>query len=239
MNCIVLNYAGNVGKSVVAKHCLLARLPSHRFIEIETINEAPEVDKRILTTLRGDQSADLLEKTVLTRENIVDLGASQSETALAGIARYTGSHLDYDLFIVPFVRGSKELADTISTVRTLSEMGVEPERIRLVHNKVTKDPEIESNGIERFIAKEKLCVFNPNARIALNDIYDKLTRRQLTIEEALSDETDFVALLQKAEKDGDEAAKRQHMVSIQIHRLAPAAKANLDIVFAALTEGIC
>ena len=234
MNTLVVNYAGNVGKSVVAKHCFLPRMDSPRFIEVETVNLAPQVDEKILITLKGEQSPALIRELVLYRNNIVDCGASNGEAILAGLAQYTGSQKDFDLFVVPVSPGAKELADTGATVRTLSALGVEPERIRLVLNKV-KDPEAEMGGVIRFVKKEGLCTLDLNASIYKSDIYDHLTRKQLTIEEAIADTTDYESLARQASEDGDDALCSQYIQRILVQRLAPDAKHNLDIVYAALT----
>jgi len=234
MNVLVLNYAGNVGKSVVAKHCLLPRMDSPRFIEIESVNLAPQVDEKILITLRGEQTSLLSKQLILHRNNLVDGGASNMESLVKGFAQYEGSQRDIDLFIIPVTPGAKELADTGAMVKTLSALGVEPERIRLVLNKVS-DPEAEIGGVIRFVQKEKLCTLDLKAHIRKSDIYDHLTRKKLTIEEALADTTDYQTLAREANDEGDEALCNQYLQRVFIQRLAPDAKDNLDDVYAALT----
>lgn len=231
---ITVNINGGAGKSVFARHGIQRRNPGMRFLEIESINLAPDIDEGVMVTLRGEQMPQVIREITLNRDLNIDLGASNTESFFEGLAQYEGTQESIDLFIIPVVPGEKEFADSVATVRTLAGLGVERERIRIVANKIRRKPEDEVYKIIRFAEKERLCVFHPQAYILLSNIYDHLMRKRLTIDEAIADPTDYEALAQQAFENHDDAQMSQYMNRIMIRRLAPTAKRNLDQAYDAI-----
>lgn len=234
LNILFYSFAGTVGKSALAKALALSRLQNAHYVEIETINTGSIIDEAILVKLRGDQVERLIKELVLYTNNVVDCGASNAESLGAGMAQHQGTHRDIDLFVVPITPGAKELADTIASVRMLSTMGVEPERLKVVPNKIRTTVQDEMPGILRFVAKEGLCTLPGDSWVRKSEIFDHLTRMKMTIEDALADYTDYSELARKAHEDGDDALTNHYFTRLYIQRLAPDAKANLDEVFSAL-----
>src|SRR5699024_6894138 len=108
-------------------------------ISVEAIN-ADENDGESVT---GREFGALSEQLMLTDEAVIDVGSSNVEEFIRLMDQYKGSHEDVDFFLIPVVKDSKQMRDSISTIRTLSSMGVEPARIRVVFNMVETDDVLE------------------------------------------------------------------------------------------------
>src|SRR5690606_34843585 len=119
MKVAVINFSGNVGKSTVAKHLLLPRMPGAEFVAVESIN-SDEGDGEVV---RGKQFGQLQEQLLMIDSAVIDIGASNVEDFVKLMQRYRGSHEDFDYFVVPAVKESKQIKDTIATINALSKRG--------------------------------------------------------------------------------------------------------------------
>src|SRR6218665_739571 len=128
MNIAVINFSGNVGKSTVARHLLLPRIPGADLMAIKTLNAAEGQG------LRGRQFGGLQEYLQSVFSVVVDIGASNVEELMGQMQRYRGSHEDFDAFVVPTVPAIKQQQDTIATLIELSRLGVAASRLKLVFN---------------------------------------------------------------------------------------------------------
>src|SRR6478609_8135852 len=73
MKIAVINFSGNVGKTTIARHLLLPRIPGAELIAIESINADENHDGQ---SLRGRQFGELQEYMQTVDSVIVDIGAS-------------------------------------------------------------------------------------------------------------------------------------------------------------------
>jgi len=96
MKIAVINFSGNVGKSTVARHLLLPRIPGAELIAIESLN----ADEGQGQSLRGRQFGELQEYLQTVSSVVVDIGASNVEELMGQMQRYRGSHEDFDEFVV-------------------------------------------------------------------------------------------------------------------------------------------
>jgi hypothetical protein len=102
MKTAVINFSGNVGKSTVARHLLLPRVPGAELVTIESLN----ADESKGQALRGRQFGELQEYPQTVFSVVVDIGASNVEELMGQMQRYRGSHEDFDAFVVPTVAAS-------------------------------------------------------------------------------------------------------------------------------------
>ncbi|EIJ6113774.1 plasmid stability protein StbB [Salmonella enterica] len=231
MKVAVINFSGNVGKSTVAQHLLLPRMPGAEFVAVESIN-ADEGDGEVV---RGKQFGQLQEQLLMIDKAVIDIGASNVEDFVKLMQRYRGSHEDFDYFVVPAVKESKQIKDTIATISALSAMGIPAKKIRLVFNKLDSDETVEEAFYPLFAYHDdtKTFTLKPKAAIEFSELYHKLRSHKVSIADLLADETDYKAKLREA-KDGDEKAHAAAMISMR--RLAHSAKENLDAVYAAISK---
>lgn len=229
MKVAVTSYSGNVGKTTIARHCLLPRLPGAVFVSIESIN----ADDAMGQALRGRQFAELQEYLQTVDHAVVDIGASNVEELLSRMRRYRGSHEDFDCFVVPTVPALKQQQDTVATLIELAALGVPAHRVRLVFNMVEDDvpPALAFSAVLQFLREQPLAVADLGCRLGSNEIYARLKQTGTDLAAVLADHTNYKALI-AATADTDE--KLAFARRLAIRRLAEGIVPELDACFAAL-----
>jgi hypothetical protein len=146
--------------------------------------------------------------------------------------QYRGSHEDFDLYVVPVTPEAKQMRDTVNTLRTLRALGVGPERIRIVFNKVEEGEDVPSAFGPVFACAEDFgCTTDVRAVIYQSELYQMLANVGRTVTELANDETDWKAEL-RAAPGPEEKSRAARMLSLK--RLAGSAERNLDEVFQTL-----
>lgn len=234
MKVAILNYTGTVGKTTIAAHLLSPRLNNAPIFAVETINETAEGLGVDVNKIRGEKFRELFTKLLKLDDAIIDVGASNVEAFLDGVVKFEDSHMEIDYFIVPVTPGTKEQKETISLIGTLADMGIGPEKIRVVFNRVDADVNEEFPYVVAYAKKEKTCLANPEAAIFENELFDALGVKKLTLGALLADETDYKALLRKP--DASEKDRNNWAELHGLKLLARGVNRNLDTVFAVLVE---
>ncbi|MFN3809086.1 MAG: StbB family protein [Roseateles asaccharophilus] len=229
MKIAIINFSGNVGKSTLARHVLMPRIPDAELIAVESINadDGPE------QTVRGRQFAALQEYLLTIDSAIVDIGASNVEELLHLMKAFRGSHQDFDCFIVPTVPSLKQQKDTIATLIELSRLGIHPQRLKLVFNMAEPgEPIEESFGLVLdFIAEQPIAEANTACRIHFNDIYARVRDRSANLRELAADQTNYKAMIAKSCGSDEKIALARKVCN---RRLAKGAVPDHDACFAAL-----
>ncbi|XDJ36621.1 MAG: StbB family protein (plasmid) [Burkholderia sp.] len=230
MKVAVINFSGNTGKSTVSKHLLFPRIKDAELISVESIN-ADEGDGE---AVRGKQFGALNEQLMMIDSAVIDVGSSNVEDFIKLMQQYRGSHEDMDLFVVPAVKDSKQIKDTIATIQALAAMGVPAKKIRVVFNRLEADETVEDAFYPLIAYHEdtKAFTLRPRAVIHDSELYQRLRQLGVSVDELLADATDYKAALKEA-KSQDEKAVIASKISAR--RLAASAKENLDEVFTVLT----
>ena len=229
MRIAVISFSGNVGKTTIARHLISPRIPNANILSVESAN----ADEGEADALKGTQFA-LLQDALQVEDNlIVDIGASNIEDLLAGMEKYQGSHKDFDYFVVPTVSDIKQQRDTANTVEKLASIGVAPDRIRIVLNRVDQGTPTEEqfSMLQIFLSNNKVCGFDVNCALTENEVYQLVNHDSRSLRELADDTTDFKGLIAKA-------ATRQEKLDIAqglaIKRLASGVLPELDACFKAL-----
>lgn len=230
----VLNFSGNVGKSIIANHLLLPRLPEATLIEIETSN-AGAFDHQDNLRFRGKQFEAVIDEMMRREYVVVDIGASNLEDLIKFMNAISGSHEEFDLFVVPVTPDKKQQIDTIKTVNTLSKLGVPASKIRVVLNKIDLD---DIDDVQRIFSMLFAVQFTDNnfticsdAAILDNPVYDRLRSLGKSVSEMADDKSDYTSLRRAAV---DDTAKEDANRMLTAQRLSFSAKNNLDRAFSAL-----
>lgn len=231
MKICVLNFSGNVGKTTVAAHLLQPRMNAQLF-SVETLNQDAEADGVDVERLKGDRFGDLQRKLQKLDAAIVDVGSSNVETFLALMGQYEGSHADFDYFVVPTVSDKKQTADTVNTILALHRLGVEPERIKVVFNKVDITDDVTEEFSALFGLKAQgLVHLDEKAALQENEVFELIKDADLSLAAVIADQRDF----RQAVRDAKTPAEQDEAINLlAIKRLSTTCARNLDAAYAAL-----
>lgn len=229
MKIAVINFSGNVGKTTVARHLLLPRIPGAELIAVESLN----ADEGEGQAMRGRQFGELQEYLQTIDNAVVDIGASNVEELLGLMRRYRGSHEDFDAFVIPTVPALKQQQDTIATLVDLSQLGVTESRLKLVFNMVEYDSDVPQSfyTLLTFLDQHPISLPNPKCRLGLNEIYPRVKGNGADLATLARDDTDYKTLIVKARDNAEKLALAQKLA---IRRLASGVVPELDACFQAL-----
>jgi hypothetical protein len=233
MKLAVINYTGTVGKTTVAAHLLAPRLGNAPIIAVESINETAASLGASVEQIKGERFKDLLGKLLVADGLIVDVGASNSEDFLIGMAKFEGAHNEFDHFIVPVTGGTKEQRETVALLQVLAAQGIPAAKIRLLFNRVDTDVTDEFGIVLKHTEKHRTATANPAAAVYENELFDLLAAKKLPLTKLLADPKDYKALLQEHKQaDAKQRAYWADMYSLKA--LAKGVERNLDAAYAAL-----
>ncbi|MCR5867635.1 StbB family protein [Aquincola sp. J276] len=227
MKIAVINFSGNVGKTTIARHLLAPRLPGAAVVSIESLN----ADDTTTDTLRANQFGALQEYLQTVDSAVVDIGASNVEELLALMRRYSGSHDDFDRFLLPTVPAWKQQQDTIATLVDLSRLGVPPEKLSLVFNLVDEGDALPQvfKPVWTFVRSSGVARLAEDAWLGFNEVYERAKGQDLRA--LASDATDYKALIASTQDATQRLAAAQRLAT---RRLAVGVVPELDRCFAAL-----
>lgn len=238
MKIVVLNFSGNVGKTTVAAHLLKPRMGDTPVYSIESVNTGADADGVAVEKMLGKKFGELVDELMSLDMAIVDVGASNVEDFLKHMQQYSGSHEEFDLFIVPVVKERKVQADTINTILALNAIGIDRMRIRTVFNRVEMDEFVEDEfaPVFGFAKAQKLFIANPACSIYTNEVFERLKEVGRSLGDITNDQTNYRELLRQTAREDEE--QRQFLTGmVAIKRLAVFANENLDTVYRVLTGG--
>lgn len=232
MKIAVISFSGNVGKSTIARHLLLPRMPQAELLNVESLN----ADEESCRAIRGSRFGELHEYLQTIDHAVVDIGASNVEDLLALMRRYRGSHENFDAFVIPSVAATKQQKDTMATLADLSRMGIPQERLKLVFNMVEDDENVEDIffPLLSFLRDNPIARASPDCKLPFNEIYRRMQAGHANLFELAADDTDYKAAILK---EPDKGAKIQLARRMANRQLALGAIPELDACFAALELG--
>ncbi|MEY4877194.1 MAG: hypothetical protein RL708_2343 [Bacteroidota bacterium] len=236
MKVAVINFSGNVGKSTISAHLLHPYMGNCPIFSVESLNIDTAADGMEVERIRGKKFGDLQEQLLVLDTAIIDIGASNVDDFLKMMAKYHGSHEDFDYFLIPVVKEKKQQADTINTIRSLAGMGIPAKKIKIVFNKLESDDIVEEefSAIFGLHHLEKNFTLMPQAVIYYNEVFEKVKVIGKSISSILADSTNYRQKL----RDTDNMHEKEICVKmIAIKRLAISAQHNLNDVFALLFKG--
>ena len=226
MNIIVINFSGNVGKSIVSQYLLAPRLNDATIISIESINTTGHQEDNI----KGKYFDEIMAAAVDSNNAILDVGASNVEEFINQMKDNVGSEEDFDYFIIPTINRAKQISDTISTINTLTTLGVEKNKIRVLFNMVGRDDNINKTFIELIDVCSDVATINTQAVIYENNLFNRLMDedKKVKIIDIVNDDTDFSALI---EASNDSVERQQLTFKKGTKRLAVGVQRILDEAF--------
>lgn len=234
---VILNAVGNTGKSTIASELLKPRMPNAELVRIETINSHGQEDHDHKVSAR---SAEQIWSAIdMSDQTIIDVGASNYEMFMQRLNQLHGAHEDFDIFLVPTTPDPKAQEDTLTTVDMLCYLGVEPERIRIIFNKLD-DFELVEDVYSKIFARhdivEMLNLSSAKNTIAIREsaAFTSAGEHEKRLSDIAKDNTDYRALMRTCARE-----ERMHYSSLNtLKRMAISTEKELDNVFDRLLDSI-
>ncbi len=196
MNIAIVNNSGNVGKSTICENLLKPRIKNAEIIKVETINsDGTEDDK-----YSAKEYNEILKEMDMNDVSILDVGSSNIEQLIEQMKQYKESHEDIDYFIIPVTPKHKQQMDSLSTVGTLIDLGVDSSKFKFIYNQADRVIPFQRqyatflNGIEAFN-------FPTDVRPTIyeTEAFSLLASIGKNFQEITNDNRDFRQLLREAE----------------------------------------
>lgn len=231
MKICVINFSGNVGKSIVAGQLLQPRLQAP-VISVESLNVDAALDGVKVEEIPARQFELMQERLGMMRDAIVDVGASNVEDFLRTLSRAEGAHEDFDLWIVPAMRSRKQQMDTVNTLRALHRLGVPPSKVRVLFNGIETDETVQEVFGGLCALGGEFYELSEGAVLYYNEVYDRIKGTGESLASVLADPRDIKAEIQRSSDDEERLQLARRLAT---KRLATSANRNLDAAFAAIT----
>ncbi len=229
MKVAVMNYTGTVGKTTVAVHMLSPRMNGAPIYAIESINESAEGLGLDVEKMRGNKFRELLKKIVMEDDAIIDVGASNVEDFMVNLESFEEAHEEIDFYIIPVTSGTKEQKETVAMIKSLAAIGVPPEKIRVIFNRVERDVMTEFSIMVNYHKIAQNFSLNTECAVYETELFDALSLKGLSLEGLMADETDYKELLKNKEADPKERARWSDMYGLKL--LCKGVNRKLDAVY--------
>lgn len=240
----VLSFTGKVGKSVISDNLLLPRMKNALRFQMETINESGKniVDEDGINipavVLKGREVPKLQTHLVGKKSAIVDIGMSNVEAFVLALNQQADAHYDFDYFIVPIEANylkHNEMIEAIKTIDTLHAMGVEPERIKVIFNKLANDSTVEEEAapIFKYHADTKKFTLNPKAVIHETPAFKAFAEVNKSFVSMVNDDTNY----RQQQKETEDFTKQVYLTKMmRAQGSAKTLNREFNSVFNALFE---
>jgi MinD-like ATPase involved in chromosome partitioning or flagellar assembly len=238
MRIAITNLGGNQGKTTLAINLFAPRMPDAKILAVETINAAGQALGAEVEQLKGEQFARIYAELAAADDLILDVGASNIEEFLVGLARFEDGHDEIDLFVIPCTSDTKERTEAMKTADMLSALGVPVEKIQFVFNRVSDAVEQSFGDVLNFCKKTGVATANPACAVPDSELFGLLAAKKMNIAQALTDNTDYKAQLKEASKADDQKAFRRAMDMLAITKQSKSMNRQLQHVFELLTSPV-
>lgn len=236
MKIAVVSFCGTVGKSALSKNLLLPRLdiPSENLFEVETINSGLS-GKGVEATKVKARDFDLLIDEIMKADSaLVDVGHSNVEEFFLRMEKLTGSHEEFDYFIVPITPNEHTQTEGKKAILSLAALGVPKDKIRVVFNMIDiANTNMDTAFSDIISLRKKYATVNTDAVVFMSPLFDLLNRYALTIPKVMADPIDYRKELPEIKKTSPDKVP-YYLDRIAIKRHAISTIANLDEAFAQL-----
>lgn len=235
---MIISNSGNVGKTTITQQMLKPRLPEFDIIRVESLNDEGDAtgDK-----ISAENFTKMIEKIIMSDDILVDVGASNAEMLYNKIENEFPTALeDIDSFLIPVAPDAKQETDTINTINTLFDLGVDKSKIKVILNFMSaqklKKADDKEQEIKDFypvffnneLSKE-VCVSHPMFETPL---FDNLRSIGIEYSYLINTSNDEIKELINNEPNAD---KKKKLMLMRIHKgTADKYQENLQEVFDSL-----
>lgn len=199
----ILSFNGSTGKTLISTHLFLPRMGDASFFAVESINlTASDLGVKSVETLAGRNFGELVEMLVLEDNAIVDIGASNIEAFFAEMSRFHGAIEEFDKYVVPATPETKSWKEAIKTISALSNLGIPPEKIVFLPNRIENgDPREELPEAFEFLEGTNQATVVPDAFIHESEVFDYLAHKRMSFDDLIGDGDAAIDYREKAKAE--------------------------------------
>jgi hypothetical protein len=230
-----ISQVSRVGKSTVCATLLLEKIGGQIY-SVEGRNEDATQHGVPVVRFQPEQILELRAAMKLYQGNcIVDIGASKYDEFIKRLT--TARMFDFfDYVVVTTDPSGRAIEETISTFKTLTSMGFDMSKVRVVFNRIDPDKEVEDQFEEVFAyahANPDLKL-DPGCALPDSQVFEAMRECKLSWPAAISATVDYDAEIARLVEDGKgEEASKASLRSVTAE-LAVGAKWWVDKAFPAL-----
>lgn len=237
MKDVLAGYTGGSGKTMIASEVYVRNIPSSNLIALESVNETAEAYGTDVEMINGENFASFYKKIILMDDVIIDVGASNVVAFLSGLVRFVDVQKEFRSFIIPSAPGVREQKEAIAMVETLSGLGIEPNRIKVVCNRVKDDVEEEFSTLFMYAKKSSKCEISRHFAIYETELIDMLHTYRISLNALLFDTNDYRAMARSLDPAKDQREINRCTSMHVMKSLAVGVAHNFDSVFNHLFPG--
>lgn len=232
MKITIINLSGNTGKTTLARHLFTPQLPNAKRVQIEDVNMGDDQPDMELAAGKFKALAAELNIAAADEHFVIDIGASNARLMMEHFYKLKSTRAGIDYWVIPVVPASKQRADSLNTVKSLINIGVEPEKIILILNNII---DIEA------VPEEFSTIFHVRIKgihvieefVLSSEVYEMLKNKPHTVFAMANNPPNFKNLIQETRLKGDNKALEKLGQQQVLQDMAEAAAGNLKVVFEA------
>src|ERR1700730_11143172 len=141
---LILHTAGLVGKSTITASVLYPRVGADPIVlSVETLCQDASRYVFPAERFRAAECPAIMRRVQLAESSvIVDVGASNFVAFLQKLSNNPGSLDDFDIVLVITTPDARVQQETISTIETLADVGLDPSKIRILFNRADREASV-------------------------------------------------------------------------------------------------
>ncbi|QCP47862.1 hypothetical protein FAZ95_00880 [Trinickia violacea] len=238
---LVIHTCGSLGKSALAGVLLMPRLGEGDLLSVETTNlDAAQFGQKVKRFDPEHFTHYVSSLTAAPGNTVTDVGASCFLVFLNGLMQ-TGALQMFDYVIVPTDRTQRAQTETVTTIHTLLDAGLDVDRVRILLNKATRPTQVNPIQMQFHYlfaladADPRLKV-DPECFLENQPLFSTMVSLRKSWAELMADTTDYQAQLAATEGRLD-AARLEIVNKITVQMMARAASRVFDRVYERLNIG--
>lgn len=166
---LIINSSGNSTKTVTGRGFISNRMHKPTYYKVGYKNQDTKGEEIFVA---AHNLADVHETLMMSMSVIVEVEVSAFEETINQMRSMQGSHEDYDFILIPTINSSYKLIDdSIRTIEKLINIGVSPDRLRVLFNRAPTDYDFDvlTKKLEEFEIP-----YNLSAQVKNPEFYEKL-----------------------------------------------------------------
>lgn len=201
---LIVNSSGNSTKTTTGRGLVKQRMQEPTYYKVCCTNKKIKSDEFMVT---ADRLSSVHQKLMQSTSVIVEVEISAYEQTINRMKEMEGCHDDYDFILVPVINSSPKLIkDSVRTIEKLIEIGVSPNKVRVLFNRASNSDEyfdILTNKLD-----ELKVPYDLRAQVKNYEFYEKLDVLNIKYNDVTEN---------KLREDSEQVERLRNKLSLDIH----------------------